>query len=165
MKGFLNNVSNILKDRLLKQNVNQDNEDGTSVERFIINSFLIPEHPITRFSLKLKMQYLSGIQEVLCFFFVSNVKVRFCFEQLYRCLLNDTYNGDWEKPMSLKKAKSAISLKFEGLKLFTMSSSFWSDIFRIISISGEQKILNQPSFLTNFANFKDFMIKNIRKNP
>ena len=113
MKGFLNNVSNILKDRLLKQNVNQDNEDGTSVERFIVNSFLIPEHPITRFSLKLKMQYLSGIQEVLCFFFVSNVKVRFCFEQLYRCLLNDTYNGDWEKPISLKKAKSAISLKFE----------------------------------------------------
>lgn len=156
-------MSNILKDRLLKQNVNQDNEDGTSVERFIVNSFLIPEHPITRFSLKLKMQYLSGIQEVLCFFFVSNVKVRFCFEQLYRCLLNDTYNGDWEKPISLKKAKSAISLKFEGLKLFTMSSSFWSDIFRIISISGEQKILNQPSFLTNFANFKDFMIKNIRK--
>lgn len=41
MKGFLNNVSNILKDRLLKQNVNQDNEDGTSVERFIVNSFLI----------------------------------------------------------------------------------------------------------------------------
>lgn len=92
---------------------------------------------------------------LLCF----QCKGSFCFEQLYRCLLNDTYNGDWEKPISLKKAKSAISLKFEGLKLFTMSSSFWSDIFRIISISGEQKILNQPSFLTNFANFKDFMIK------
>ena len=41
MKGFLNNVSNLLKDRLLKHNVNQDNEDGISVERFIVNSFLI----------------------------------------------------------------------------------------------------------------------------
>lgn len=159
MKGFLNNVSNLLKDRLLKHNVNQDNEDGTSVERFIVNSFLIPEHPITRFSLKLKMQYLSGIQEVLCFFFVSNVKVRFCFEQLYRCLLNDTYNGDWKKPISLKKARCAISLKFEGLKLFTMSSSFWSDIFRIISISGEQKILNQPSFFNKLCNLQRFYDK------
>lgn len=155
MKKILVKISDLFVNQLLKRNI-VSYDDKASTERFIINSFFPPKHPILQYSQKHKIQYLAGIQEVLCFFFGSNVKVRFCFEQLYQCLLNDTYDGDWEKPMSLKKARSAISLKIEGLKLFTMSSFFWSDVFRIISISGEQKFLNEPSFLEKLCKLQRF---------
>ena len=145
MKKFLKNVSGWWEKQLLKKHIDSDNDDGTSTERFIINSFFVSGHPIAQYSQKYKIQYLSGIQEVLCFFFVSNAKARFCFEQLYRCLLNEKYDGEWRKTTSLKKVRNAISLKMEGLKLFSMAKYFWSDFFRIVSISGGQITLNHNS--------------------
>ena len=159
MKKFLKQVSCLLENKLLKRKVDENKDDETGPERFIINSFWGNGHPIAQCSQKHKIQYLSGIQEVLCFFFDSNVKVCFCFEQLHRCLLNDTYDGNWEKPLSLKKARNAISLKIEGLKFFTMSSYFWSDIFRIISMSGDREILKQPSFFDKLSKLQRFYDK------
>lgn len=145
MNKFLKNASDWCKNQLLKRNIDSKGDDGTSTERFIINSFFVPEHPIAQYSQKHKMQYLAGIQEALCFFFVSNVKVRFCFEQLYMNLLNEKYDGEWKKSESLKKTRNAISLKMEGCRLFSMAKYFWSDFFRIAFISGGQITLSRTS--------------------
>lgn len=134
MKDIFNKVSNFLQNKFYKYNANKNKKDGANVGRFIVNSFWTGEHPVSKYSKKHIEQYLKGLENAFCYFFVSNIKVRFCFEQLYWCLLNKKYEGRWEEQTSLKDVRKAISLKLEGLKLFTMARCYWDDFFRIIAV-------------------------------
>lgn len=99
------------------------------------------------------------MENAFCYFFVSNIKVRFCFEQLYWCLLNKKYEGRWEEQTSLKDVRKAISLKLEGLKLFTMARCYWDDFFRIALICDDHKKTLQTFVIDELTKVQPFYDK------
>ena len=92
-------------------------------------------------------------------FLGKDIKVRFCFEQLYWCLLNKKYEGRWEEQTSLKDVRKAISLKLEGLKLFTMARCYWDDFFRIALICDDHKKTLQTFVIDELTKVQPFYDK------
>lgn len=159
MKDIFYKVSNFLQNKFYKYNANKNKKDGANVGRFIVNSFWTGEHPVSKYSKKHIEQYLKGLENAFCYFFVSNIKVRFCFEQLYWCLLNKKYEGRWEEQTSLKDVRKAISLKLEGLKLFTMARCYWDDFFRIALICDDHKKTLQTFVIDELTKVQPFYDK------
>lgn len=103
------------------------------MDNFLIQTFSIKNHPICKLKEKFRVQYVMGLGEFMCYISKKDNRASLVFKVWARSIVENVPASYWQCSERFVLIKNALSIKRDGLRLFTMRRSFFFDCLYLAS--------------------------------
>lgn len=136
------------------------------MDNFLIQTFSIKNHPICELKEKFRVQYVMGLGEFMCYMSKKDNRVSLVFKVWARSIVENVPASYWQCSKKYVLIKKALSIKRDGLRLFTMRRSFFFDCLYLVSKMDSKARPTAFNFLMEHAHgiFARKILKNIYNN-
>lgn len=119
------------------------------MEKFLVQTFTITNHPIRKFKDNFRLQYVRGIGEFLCYITKDDKLSKLVFEIWCTSIMGHIPKDAWSYTLDFDAIKDGLSIHRDGLTFFTMRQSFLFDCFYLLEKSQKKLRLNAYTFLAD----------------
>ena len=119
------------------------------MEKFLVQTFTIKNHPIGKLKDVFKIQYIKGLGEFLCYITKEDFVTKTVFEIWCVSILGYAPKGVWSYSYDFEAIKEGLSMHRDGLTFFTMRQSLLFDCFYLLEKSNKDLRRNAYMFLAD----------------
>ena len=119
------------------------------MEHFLTHTFSISNHPVRQLKKPFIIQYVMGLGEFMCYISNSNNHAKLLFDVWTRSILGYSPNMLWNYTPDWAHIKTALNIKRDGIRFFTMRQSFIFDCFYLTESLNPKLTVNAYKFLSD----------------
>ena len=121
------------------------------MDNFLIHTFSIKNHPICELKDKFKVQYVMGLGEFMCHISKIDQRAKLVFEVWARSIINTIPTSWWQCTKDYSRIKTAMSLKRDGFRFFSMRRIFIFDCLYLTASLDSKLLTHAHSFLHEYV--------------
>lgn len=118
------------------------------MEKFLVQTFTITDHPIRRLKQYFRVQYVQGVGECLCHLTQNDATTKMVFEAWCVSILGFNLLSAFTCSIDWRSTKRALSIHRSGFTFFTMRNAFFFDCFYLLEKSGQNIRSQAYAFLS-----------------